>query len=667
VPRTTSFAHVFLVTLSALHAPPARAIERITLSAAQVSAPGFDAKQFLASIRLRSPHAELRVAAREFSTQRERWSDVELLCRALRLSNDRIACAQGQLRAAKTVLPLSFALSAALALELSLHPQPGETWQLAADLSRGVPSGQLKLVNAQLVRLGDWLGADQPRPSKGRADGTLALRTGRDGAMTLSGNLTLAEVAFADAASARIGEAIAGRVALDATAAPDGAWRWRVKLDMTQGELFWTPLYVQQTPARVNASGVFAQSGLREMALNAQLAGVGAIDATLRFASNGQRSGGEVRTADIDLAGLYAALGKQLLEQPGGAQYQVSGRGALTLRYDANGAQSADIRLRNATFADDNGRLKLRGINADIPWVNARETQGVVRIAGGELWNLPLANIEAQAQMKGYNMHVPRLTVNVLDGIFALSDLRVRRSGDRWQWDLTAGLTPISLEKLSKQLKWPQLTGSVSGVVPRLRYADNEMRVDGNVMFNVFGGSVLAQNLVMRDPLGAQPMVRGDIQMRALDLTVLTRTYSFGNITGLIDVDVTGTELRNWKPVRFDARVMSSAGSYPRRISQQAVQNLSALGGAGATAALQRSLLRFFETFRYKRLGLTCALRDSVCTMGGVAPAARGYVIVEGGGIPAITVVGYNRNVSWEELLERVRRVTQGNTKAVVQ
>jgi hypothetical protein len=308
-----------------------------------------------------------------------------------------------------------------------------------------------------------------------------------------------------------------------------------------------------------------------------------------------------------------------------------------------------------------------------------------VRIAGGELWGLPLANAEASVQMNGYKVMVPRLTVNVLDGIFAINDLQLERRGaeakgrpgaEGWQWELTAGLTPISLEKLSKQLKWPTLTGSVSGVVPRLRYANNEMRVDGNVMFNVFGGNVVAQNLLMRDPLGAQPIVRGDVRMRALDLTVLTRTYSFGSITGLIDVDVAGAELRNWKPVRFDARVASSPGNYPRRISQQAVQNLSSLGGAGATAALQRSLLRFFETFRYKRLGLSCALRESICTMGGVAPATSekrtptsggGYVIVEGGGIPAITVIGYNQSVSWQELLERIRRVTQGNTKAVVQ
>jgi hypothetical protein len=45
----------------------------------------------------------------------------------------------------------------------------------------------------------------------------------------------------------------------------------------------------------------------------------------------------------------------------------------------------------------------------------------------------------------------------------------------------------------------------------------------------------------------------------------------------------------------------------------------------------------------------------------------QGYVIVKGGGIPAITVMGYNRQVNWQELLDRLRRVTQGNMKPIVQ
>ena len=92
-----------------------------------------------------------------------------------------------------------------------------------------------------------------------------------------------------------------------------------------------------------------------------------------------------------------------------------------------------------------------------------------------------------------------------------------------------------------------------------------------------------------------------------------------------------------------------------------------ALGGAGAAAAIQRSFLRFFEQFGYEKLGLSCALRNGVCEMGGVESAPYGFVIVKGGGIPAISVIGYNRRVDWNELNARLRRITQENVRAVVQ
>ena len=104
--------------------------------------------------------------------------------------------------------------------------------------------------------------------------------------------------------------------------------------------------------------------------------------------------------------------------------------------------------------------------------------------------------------------------------------------------------------------------------------------------------------------------------------------------TGRIDARIAGLELVNWQPVKFDAQLASSAGDYPRKISQAAVQNISALGGAGAAAAIQRSFLRFFEQFGYDKLGWRCKLQNGVCEMSGVEDAPQGYVLVKGGGIP---------------------------------
>ena len=87
------------------------------------------------------------------------------------------------------------------------------------------------------------------------------------------------------------------------------------------------------------------------------------------------------------------------------------------------------------------------------------------------------------------------------------------------------------------------------------------------------------------------------------------------------------------------------------------MENLASLGGAGAV--LSSTFLRIFEEFSYRRLGISCRLEKSVCEMGGVAPAERGYFLVEGGGLPPrIDVLGFNRRVDWEVLLGRIQRVT---------
>ena len=41
--------------------------------------------------------------------------------------------------------------------------------------------------------------------------------------------------------------------------------------------------------------------------------------------------------------------------------------------------------------------------------------------------------------------------------------------------------------------------------------------------------------------------------------------------------------------------------------------------------------------------------------------ANGGFVIVRGGGVPALDVIGYNRRVDWDELVNRLQRVIAEN------
>ena len=60
-------------------------------------------------------------------------------------------------------------------------------------------------------------------------------------------------------------------------------------------------------------------------------------------------------------------------------------------------------------------------------------------------------------------------------------------------------------------------------------------------------------------------------------------------------------------------------------------------------------------------------LANGVCAMGGVAEAKQGYVMVKGGGVPALNVIGYNRQVEWDELLNRLKAVIAGHSRPVIQ
>ena len=336
------------------------------------------------------------------------------------------------------------------------------------------------------------------------------------------------------------------------------------------------------------------------------------------------------------------------------------------------------LQLKGVDIGDSQGRFSMLGLGGDLNWRSEASQQAqspqpmpnageaAVRLPSTVQWQsvqlralgLGSGTLRFALGGRGVELLEP-LNVDLLDGAVRIERLKGRAVGtDQQHVEMQLSLLPISLQRLSDRLAWLPLSGSIAGKIPKLTLTADSLQVADDVKMELFDGAVRIENLQVLRPFSALSQLHADVFVEGIDLGVLSRAFSFGQIEGRLDGSARGLVLESWQPVAFDAVFGTPQGDTSRRrISQRAVDNLASLGGA--QAVLSSTFLRFFEEFSYARLGLSCRLQRGICEMGGVAPAAKGYYIVEGGGLPPrVDVVGFNRRVDWHTLLDRLKAVT---------
>ena len=630
--------------------------QQIMLTIGRIDGPSLSANGITGVLRIAgATRLELQIA--DVTIAGKNWRNVRLSCPDLRQERDQLVCAQGALEAPAKI-PLRFRYSTRTNnLDLALNPAANEEWRLTLETRAAARTFALAINNGSLTRFNAWWPAGWPKPNAGAVSGTLSFSDGADA--QANAELTFANFGFGDDSGLHAGEKIAAVLSLQAQQR-GGQWQCQSRIDWKSGDVFWQPLFVGGNGHALGMVGMLDAERVTIERGQLALAGVGGLD----FSAMLERAGGKLATAslksaNLDIAMFYDKLLKPALQGTALADLRCEGKADIALAVKNGAVIAADVEFRRVSVEDRNRRFALFGLSGSMPWHREEPRVAKLQLAGGEVLRVPFGAVDLPIDTRGMSVRVRDVRIPVFDGALSIADFSTLGEGAGWRF--TGGIAPISMQQLTAALGLPVMHGTLSAVIPAVSYQQSTLKVDGALLFKVFDGTIVAQNLALESPLGKVPRLTVDIDMRNLDLDLLTRTFSFGNITGRVDARIKMLELINWEPVHLDARIASSAGDYPRRISQAAVQNISALGGAGAAAAIQRSFLRFFETFGYSALGLSCRLELGVCQMGGIENVPQGYVIVKGGGIPAITVLGYNRSVGWRELVERLKRVTQGN------
>ena len=261
------------------------------------------------------------------------------------------------------------------------------------------------------------------------------------------------------------------------------------------------------------------------------------------------------------------------------------------------------------------------------------------------------------------------LQLDVLGGSLFLDRLQYRLPGNSEdgpgssRFEIKAKLVELDMALLTEALDWPRFSGSLSGEMPGATLSDGVLSVDGEVRVDVFDGEVTIRDLEIERLFGVLPSLAANIELAGLDLEQLTDTFEFGRIGGQIDGFVRELRMLDWRPVAFDAWLGTpDSQSKSKAISRQAVNHLTTIGGGGATTALTSPMLRMFNNFSYKRLGLGCRLQNNACEITGVSDDGNSVMLLEGAGIPRITVRAWNRRVDWPQMVANLAAISEGGS-----
>jgi len=517
---------------------------------------------------------------------------------------------------------------------------------------KGVPAIWLQGVLSTV-----WSG----RATAGKLDADIALDMADKG-IQASGQFALNGGGFDTPSGTLAGQGVNGngRLNIDSTSAPS-----RIDLDasLRGGELLLGPIFARLPEHSVQLSlSAATQNGAIDLTrLRVADADALQLDGTMVFSAKGDLQRLKLDRLQTRFPAAYQRYGQAWLATLGMRDMRIDGQLSGSMDIGSNGLRSFSFATEGIDVADGAGHLAVKGLRGGLDWAVDGDRPATT-LAWQDLQVYRIANGASQSRWQSRDgaLSLQRpLEVPVLNGHARIGDFEWRPAaakGRRLATSMT--FTGIDMAAFSRAMGWPEFQGTLAGAIPALRWVDDRFEFDGGLSVNAFDGFLDITRLSLQGPFSPSPVLSADVQLRQLDLAAMTSVFDFGSITGRMDGSINDLRLVNWNPVAFQASLLAGSGG---RISQRAVNNLTAVGGGGVAAGLQGAVLKLFKTFGYKRIGLNCTLQASVCHMSGLENEADGYTIVEGSGLPRLQVIGHQTQVDWPTLVRRLKSAIEGN------
>jgi hypothetical protein len=447
--------------------------------------------------------------------------------------------------------------------------------------------------------------------------------------------------------------------------------------------LLWRSTFADLGGLEVRASAALegptpgASAGEWRGRAHADLSGVASLEiGASAFAGGGYRLEGRLRSDELGAA--YRRLLREPLAEGGaGALPKVNG-GSLDAEAqwwqprEGRAVVAGRIRMRDGDVAGADGTWSLSGLGLNLPFelerqpggfrAGSRQQQGGLAIEEGRVDGLALPAIRSELRVRGARVDVVRpVTVEALGGELVLRGLTLD-PGLGGQPLVRAGLDlrGLELRGLSEAVGLPPLEGTLEGGFPSLRLEGSELTVEGGGRIEVFGGRVEIGDIAAEELFSGYPRVSFSAEFAELDLGQLTRTFSFGEMNGVLEGHLRDCVLVGGAPVSFEAELRTvERDGVPRTIGVKAINNLAILGTGGEVSVLDRGLHKFLDTYTYDRLGIRGVLDNDRFLLRGLEHEGDRELFLEGRFPFPIDIVNARpgQTIGFRSMLERLRRI----------
>lgn len=273
------------------------------------------------------------------------------------------------------------------------------------------------------------------------------------------------------------------------------------------------------------------------------------------------------------------------------------------------------------------GETYLEGVNASVPfelgWPRD-PPKNSVGLPFGKLTVKTLSSGIVFLENLGLSLKLEdnRLYTAAVDQLFYGGTLKISPImtnsllSDDIRAEVSLKIEGMQIARLLQSFLLQDLKGVANIDLNKIQLGGNDLSLEGNANFHVFGGSIEMTNLAVKDLFSNLSRLELDLVAKDLSIGEATKVIQVGEMTGILEGYIKGLQfhLSTGQPIRFDSsfKTVKNPG-VTQYITADAVHTLS---GKGKLAA---DIFDIKGKHRYKAFGFDASLKNDLIRIKGLA------------------------------------------------